>query len=170
MSIRMAACSSHAMESMNYLIGMATGVLITLLVVISVEGIKDQADGVSSNNPYLEGYIGVYTPFDILWIDPYSLSVTTENDTMKMVFEDIAQLSDWVEHVTANQVMISDELPTETYVRWVYNETNTPAFMKAYWYDATGTRWERFHLSPDPTNYPSYRIAELKPMRLAERR
>lgn len=112
-------------------------------------------------NTYLEGYIGVYTPYDIIWIDPYGLSITTENDTVNFYFEDINSLSDWVEEITATHLMIAEQLPKDFYVDWVYSEDNIPYTMNVRWYDSLGASCIRYVLIPDSTKYPNYRVVDL---------
>lgn len=64
--------------------------------------------------------IGVYTPYDILWITPEKLTVQTESG-FEIKFSSQETLSNWTEYQSANQIMAYDYINNpDIYVDWNY--------------------------------------------------
>lgn len=103
------------MYRMAYLIGgLCIGLAIGRQTAINVIESKEKA---KLHLDIQENYIGIYTPYDILWLNPENNSVTSENGALDSTFTSRIELDQWMQEETNLHIRIKEEIPADS---WIY--------------------------------------------------
>lgn len=115
--------SNLIMLNFNYLLGGALIGITATLLTLELQKPKPLAED------FARDYIGVYTQYDMYWINPDKHNIVSENGQLDTTFTSRKEMSDFLEFYSAMQCRMAEALPFESWIYMQY-ENDSMAVVK----------------------------------------
>lgn len=106
------------------LVGLCAGLAIGSIITANV--LENKGKAFKKLPDIQENYIGIYTPYDVLWLNPENNSVTSENGGLDTIFSSRTELDQWMQEETNLHIRISQEIPADSWIYVNYYNSESP--------------------------------------------